>query len=129
MISTRMRADAQRDGRPAEYRWRRLRKFRNSTPCTTPQTLTDVRARVPCSNAANIGERKTCRYVPYLRRYSPTKLCDGAQTATFGVISASCIFPVLSASIVQHISDMHSKFALRRHHVRKYMVDIHISDR
>jgi len=28
--------------------------------------------------------------------------------------------PVFSASRVQHISDMHSKFALRPHHVRKY---------
>ena len=26
-------ADAQRDGRPDEYRWRPLRKFRNSIPC------------------------------------------------------------------------------------------------
>jgi len=25
-----MWADAQRDGRPAEYRWRSMRKFRNS---------------------------------------------------------------------------------------------------
>jgi len=30
-----MWADAQRDGRPAEYRWRPLRKFRNSIPCTS----------------------------------------------------------------------------------------------
>jgi len=37
-----MWADAQRDGRPAEYRWRRLRKFRNSTPWTTPQSLADA---------------------------------------------------------------------------------------
>jgi len=28
--------------------------------------------------------------------------------------------PVFSASLVQHISDMHSKFALRSHHVWKY---------
>jgi len=33
-----------------------------------------------------------CRYVPQLRRYSTTKLCDGAQVAIFGDISASCIF-------------------------------------
>ena len=26
-----------------------------------------------------------CRYVPWLRRYSPTKLCDGAQMAIFCV--------------------------------------------
>jgi len=28
-----------------------------------------------------------CRYVPWLRRYGPTKLCDGAKMAIFG----SCI--------------------------------------
>jgi len=53
------------------------------------------------------------RYMPQLRRYSPTKLCDGAIMAIF----ASCIF---SESCVQHISDMHSKFALRPHHVWEY---------
>jgi len=37
-----MWADAQRDDRPAEYRWRRLLEFRNSIPCTTPQNLADV---------------------------------------------------------------------------------------
>ena len=30
------------------------------------------------------------------------------------------LHPVFSASRVQHISDMHSKFAPRPHHVRKY---------
>jgi len=40
---TRMWAYAQRDGRPAKYRWRTLRKFRNSIPCTTPQSLTEGR--------------------------------------------------------------------------------------
>ena len=38
-----MWADAQRDGRPAKYRWRPLQKFSNSIPCTTPQTLADAR--------------------------------------------------------------------------------------
>ena len=42
-----------------------------------------------------------------LRRYSPTKLCNGA---TF-------LHPVFPASRVQHISDLHSKFALRPHRV------------
>jgi len=40
---TRMWADAQRDGRPAEYKWRLLRKFRNSIPCSTPQRLAHAR--------------------------------------------------------------------------------------
>jgi len=30
-----------------------------------------------------------CRYVPQLRRYSPIKLCDGAQMAIFGDFFAS----------------------------------------
>jgi len=33
-----------------------------------------------------------CRNVPYSRRYSPTKLCDGAQMAIFGDFFESCIF-------------------------------------
>jgi len=55
-----MWADAQRDGRPAKYRWRRLRKCRK-IPFLVPRRkvwLTPA-AGVPCSNAANIGERKT----------------------------------------------------------------------
>jgi len=56
---TNMWADAQRDGGPAEYKWRPLQKFCNSIPCITPQTLAGATARVPRSNAANMGERKT----------------------------------------------------------------------
>jgi len=59
--------------------------------------------------------------------YSPTNLCDGAQMAIF----SDFLRPVFSPSRVQHISDMHSKFALRApyfhtwcafraHHVWKY---------
>jgi len=54
-----MWADAQRDGRPAEYRWRYLRKFRNSIPVARRKVWLTPAAGVPCSNAANIGERKT----------------------------------------------------------------------
>jgi len=32
--------------------------------------------------------------------------------------------PVFAASRVQHVSDLHLKFALRPHHVWKYMADI-----
>jgi len=56
-----------------------------------------------------------CRYVPWLRRYSPTNLCDGAQMAIFGDFLGSAF----SASRVPHISDLHSKFALRPHPVWK----------
>jgi len=48
-----------------------------------------------------------------LRRYSPTKLCDGAQMAIF-------LRPAFPASRVQQVSDLHLQFALRPHHVWKY---------
>jgi len=51
-----------------------------------------------------------------LRRYSQTKLCDGAQTAIFGYF----LGPAFPASRLQHVSDLHPKFALRPHHVWKY---------
>jgi len=57
-----------------------------------------------------------CRYMPYVRRYSPTNLCDGAQMAIFG----DFLRPVFAASREQHITDLHSKFALGPHHVSKY---------
>jgi len=38
-----MWADAQRDGRPTEYRWHSLRKLSNSIPCITLQSLADGR--------------------------------------------------------------------------------------
>ena len=46
-----------------------------------------------------------CQCVPYVQRYGPTKLCDGAQMAIF-------LGPAFPASRVHHISDLHSKFAL-----------------
>ena len=46
-----MWANAQRDERPAEYRWRPL--LNDAIKAWLLPTT-----RVPCSNAANIGERK-----------------------------------------------------------------------
>jgi len=54
--------------------------------------------------------------MPLLRRYSLTKWCDGTQMANFWRFFASFI----SASRMQRVSDLHPKFALRPHHVRKY---------
>ena len=51
-IITIMWGNAQRDGRPVKYRWRAPSVQRRKV-WLTPTT------RVPCSNAANIGERKT----------------------------------------------------------------------
>ena len=57
--ATRMRANAQRDGRPAYYRWRRL--F-NAAVWLTPTI------RVPCSNAANTRNPLKFAGVPQTRQ-------------------------------------------------------------
>jgi len=54
-----MWADAQRDGRPAESRWRPQQKFRNFIPCTTTQSLADDGCSSAVQQRGNIGERKT----------------------------------------------------------------------
>ena len=46
-----MWADAQRDGRPAEYKWRPLRKFRSPGDNQTSRSL-DSGERRRCSNEA-----------------------------------------------------------------------------
>jgi len=75
LIITRMWADArpQRDGYPAAYRWRPLRKFRNSIPCTRRKVWLMLAAGVPCSNAANVGERKT---------WTQSEFCTGQNSVT-----------------------------------------------
>jgi len=49
---------------------------------------------------------------------------DTARQSCAMVPNGDSLRPVFSASRVQHISVIHSKFALRPHHVWKYMVDI-----
>jgi len=145
-----MWANAQRDGRPAEYSWCPLfnaakfgwRPILECRAVTLPTRETrwnfvgclkltkgsqplvgrsspyckDMWRRYCCLTSYFTD----CRYVPYLRRYSPTKLCDGAQMAIFGDFFASCILSEPPAARFRHVSDMHLKFALRPHHVWKY---------
>jgi len=119
---TRMWANAQRDGRPAEYRWRPLfnavkfgwRPVLECRAVTLPRRETrwnlqgcpkltkrsqPLVAEVhhimgTCGGGILVLNKffSDCRYLPWLRRYSPTNLCDGAQMAIFGGFFGSCIF-------------------------------------
>jgi len=133
---------AQRDGRPAKYRWRPLFNAASFGWClileccavTLPRCESrwnlqwcHTRQQISAASGPKFtilwghveeilllnGFFSDCRYVPLLRIHSPTKLCDGAEMAIF-------LRPVFSASHVHHISDLHSKFALGPHHVSKY---------
>jgi len=140
---TRMWANVQRDGCPAKYRWRPLfnvakfgwRPLLECSAVTLPRRETGWNLQ-GCPKLANRSQPlvdwsspyyedmwrryrcltsffSDCRYMPQLQRHSPTKLCDGVKMAII-------LRTVFSASRMQHISDMHSKFALRPYHVRKY---------
>jgi len=140
-----MWANAQCDGRPAEYRWRPL--F-NAAVWLTPAT------RAPCSNAAKTPNPLKLPGVPQtpepisaasepkftilcghvgeillLNKFFPivdTCLsCQDIARQSCGMVPrwrflATFVGPAFAASRVQHISDLHSKFALGPHHVPKY---------
>ena len=59
-------------------------------------------------------------YMPLLGRYSQTKLCDGAEMAIFWRLFRDFLAPAFPVRGAQHISDLHSNFALGPHHVSKY---------
>jgi len=137
-----MWVNAQRDGRPAEYRWYPL--F-NDAVWLTPTS------RVPCSNAAKTrnplkfaGVSQTNETISAASRPKFTVLsghveeilllnkffpivdtclsCEDITRQSCAMVRRSRFFasflrPVFPASSVQHISDLHSKFALRPHHV------------
>jgi len=141
-----MWANAQRDGRPAEYRWRPL--F-NAAAWLTPNT------GVPCSNAAKTRNPLKFAGVPQttgpisatiVGRSSPycgnlwRRYC--CLTSIFPIVDTCLICgdiarqicamaprwrffneflrPVFAASRVHHVSDLYLKFALRPHYVWNY---------
>jgi len=134
----------QRDGRPAEHRWRSLL---NTAVWLTPTT------GVPCSNAAKTRNPLKLAWMPKLpdrsqplvdrsspycgdmwRTYCCLTLfpivdmcfsCEYIARQSCAMVPrwrflATFLRPVFSASRVQHVSDLHLKFALRPHHVWKY---------
>jgi len=134
-----MWANAQHDGHPAEYRWRPLFNAakRGSRPLLECRTVTLPRCETHlnvqgCPKLANRSQPLLGRSSPYYedvwRRYQcffpivDTCLsCEDTGRQSCAMVPKwRFLHPVFSASRVQHISDMHSKFALRPHHVWKY---------
>jgi len=137
-----MWANAQCDGRPAKYKWCPLfnaAKFgwRPLLECRAVTLPTCERHwnLQGCPKLANrsqpLGGRSSPYYEDMWGRYrwltsfflivNTCLICeDTARQSCAMVPKWRSLRPVLSASRVQHISDMHSKFALRPHHVWKY---------
>ena len=141
-----MWANAQRDGRPAEYRWRPLFNVAKFGWCPILEGM-------PCSNVANTRNPLKFAGVPQTRQQmsaaSGPKFtilwghvedilllnffpivdiclsCEDIARQSCRMVPRWRLFGdflrhVFAASRAQHISDLHSKFALRPHKVPKY---------
>ena len=140
-----MWANAQHDGHPVEYRWRPLfnaakfgwRPLLEHHAVTLPRRETRWNL-LGCPKLANGSQPLLGRSSPYYEDMWRRYWC---LTSFFPIVDAclSCelvkiwpdkvvqwcrdgdfLCPVFSARRMQHISDMHSKFTLRAHHVWNY---------
>jgi len=136
-----MWANAQRDGRPAEHRWRPLfnaAKFGWCRAVTQPRRETRWNLQ-GCLKLPDRSQPLVDRSSPYYGDMWRTYCC---LTSFFPIVDTclscediarqSCAMvprwrflttflrPVFSANRVQQVSDLHSKFALGPHHMWKY---------
>jgi len=133
-----MWANSQRDDRPAEYRWRRLFKAAVWLCSNAAKTRNPLKL-AGCLKLTKRSQPLVSRSSPYckdmwgrcccLTSFFPivdTCLsCEDIARQSCAMVRrwrffASFLCPVFPASRVQHISDLHSKFALGPHHVWKY---------
>jgi len=141
-----MGANAQRDGRPAEYRRRPLfnaakfgwRPLIECRPVTLPRRETRWNLQ-RCPKLTKRSQPLVGRSSPYncgdmWGRYCCLTIfpivdtclsCEDIARQSCGMVPKWRLFgdflrPVFSASLAQHVSYLHSKFALRPHYVWKY---------
>jgi len=135
-----MWANAQRDGGPAGHRWRPLfnaAKFgwRSLLYCCAV-TLPRCEGRWNLEGYPKLVNRSqplVSRSSPYCRDMWRTYCCSSSfffltvdtclrckDIARQICAMVTFLCPVFAASSVQQVSDLHLKFALRPHHVRKY---------
>jgi len=137
---------AQRDGHPAKYRWRLLFNGRKVWLMLTTRVLCNNAAKtwnllkfagVPkLTNRCQLlvgGSspyyediwRRYCCLTSFFPTVNTRLSCEDTAWQSCAIVPIQRFFgdylhPVFSVSRVQYISDLHSKFALKPHHVWKY---------
>ena len=116
-----MWANAQRDGRPAEHICGAL--------CSTPQSLADARYLTAVREPKLTILWEHLEDILLLNRFFPiVDRCLSCEDIARQICAmmpiwrffATFLRPVFSTRRVEHVSDLHLKFALRPHHVWKY---------
>ena len=138
--------NAQRDGRPAEHRWRPLfnaakfgwRPLLQCRAVTLPRRETRWNLqgcpKLPDRSQPLVGRtspycediwRRYCCLTSFFPIVDTCLSCEDIARQSCVMVPrwrflATFLHPVFSASRAEHVSDLHSKFALRPHHVPKY---------
>jgi len=141
-----MWANAQRDGRPANYRWRHLfnaakfgwRPLLECRAVTLPRCETRWNLqgcpKLPHRSQLLVGRsspycgdmwRRYCCLTSFFPFVDTCLSCKDIAWQSCTMVRRWRLFgdflhPAFLASRVQHVSDLHPKFALRPHHVWKY---------
>ena len=141
-----MWANAQRDGRPAEYRWHPLfnaakfgwRPLLQCRAVTLPRRETCWNSqgcpKLPDRSQLLVGWsspycgdmwRRYCCLRSFFLVIDTCLSCKDIARQSCAMVPswrflATFLRPVFSASRLRHVSDLHLKFALRPHHVWKY---------
>jgi len=141
-----MWANAKRDGRPAEYRWCPLFNAAKFGWC--PQLECSAATLPRCETRWNLqgclkltewsqplvglsspyyGDtwRRYCCLASFFPIVDTCLSCEDMARQSCGMVPGWRLFvdflrAVFSASRAQHVSDLHSQFTLRLHHVWKY---------
>ena len=139
-------ANVQRDGRPAEYRWRPLfnaakfgwRPLLQCRAVTLPRRETRWNLqwcpKLPDRSQLLVGRsspycedmwRRYCCLTSFFPIVDMCLSCEDIARQSCAMVPRwrfleTFLRPVFSASRLPHISDMHSKFARRPHNVWKY---------
>jgi len=143
---TRMWANAQRDGRPAEYKWRPLfnaakfgwRPILECRPLTLPRRETRWKLqgcpKLPERSQPLVGRsspycgnmwRRYCCLTSFFLIVDMCLSCEDiarqscAMVPRWRFLTTFCVL-YLQRAPVQQVSDLHLKFALRPHYVCKY---------
>jgi len=140
-----MWANVQRDGRPAEYRWHSMFSAAvwlmptTRMPCSNAAKTRNPLKFAGVSQTPNRFQPLLCQSSPYCEdmwgRYcclisffpivDVCLSCEDIALQNCAMVPRWRLFgdfmgPAFPASRAQHISDLHSKFALGPHHVSKY---------
>ena len=137
-----MWANAQRDGRPAEYRCRPLFNAAKFGWCPILECLPRRESRWNLQGCPKLTKgsqplegrsspcckdmwKRYCCLTSFFPIVDTCLSCEDIARRSCAMVPrwrflATFLHPVFSASCVLHISDLHSKFALGPHHVWKY---------